>query len=283
MKRLFILTALICGLFILAGLPAAHAEECDHVFDLEMIKNADVIFEGKVISIADADRKNMHLRQEQVDDIVFSELRAMRPWKGLSKGQRIMIRNDRDVHPLLMLSKHYFIVANEERKPVYLLDPCAPDTDIGLLPEYLEVIKENQAEIRKDANGAKSLEDIVDQPESLADLAEKAQQQITQETPPKGTYLDIGEVLHADGITVLAEHRSCETDADCATVSTHCGGCACPSAVSAKWRGEYADLFKRACEVWGGKGGCEMECLAIAPRCVAGKCSVGDGASRSPE
>ncbi len=276
MKRIFFLTAVLGIVFGLMGGSVAHAEECDHVFDLEMIQNADVIFEGKVISIADADRKNMHLRREQVDDIEFSELRAMRPWKGLSKGQRIMIRNNRDIHPVLMLSKYYFIVANKERSPVYLLDPCGPDTDIGLLPDYLEVIKEHQAEIRKDANGAKSLEDIIEPPTSLAELAEKAQEQITQKTPPKGTYIDIGEALNADGITVLAEHLACETDADCATVETHCGGCACPLPVSAKWRGEYADLFKRACEVWEGGDICEMECPAIAPRCVSGTCAFSD-------
>ncbi len=51
MKRIFFLTAVLGIVFGLMGGSVAHAEECDHVFDLEMIQNADVIFEGKVIKI----------------------------------------------------------------------------------------------------------------------------------------------------------------------------------------------------------------------------------------
>ncbi len=72
-------------------------------------------------------------------------------------------------------------------------------------------------------------------------------------------------------IAISPEDLACTTDADCAPVTTTCGGCDCGSAVNRTNLPKYEELRRALCERQRGPE-CVLECLPPTPRCYAGRC-----------
>ena len=69
--------------------------------------------------------------------------------------------------------------------------------------------------------------------------------------------------------------RVCQTDDDCAIVSTRCSNCECGVPVNKEYMGKYENAWRQLCHDYHG-GVCEYNCPTPYARCVERQCLLSE-------
>ena len=79
--------------------------------------------------------------------------------------------------------------------------------------------------------------------------------------------------VHAEGINILQDHKSCNQDSDCDVLYTRCDFCECPLPINKNYLKLYNEMWVHYCNENKPKVTCDAVCFEYTLVCISGKCN----------